>query len=84
MSSMILLLVVLGSVHFIINPILMNNFPGVRENATLYLVILVGWLFLWMKVRDVVMMNILRPKIAIKRAELDAKKKAADSTDAAA
>lgn len=84
LSSLALMLVVLGSVHFIINPILISHFPGVRESAGLYLVILVGWLLLWMVVRDIVMMNYLRPKIAAKLAELEARKKAAGNSDAAA
>lgn len=83
-SSLVLMFVVLASVHFIVNPILMSQFPGVRESAALYLVILVGWLLLWMWVRDIVMMNVLRPKIAAKLIEIEAKKKAAASSDAAA
>ncbi len=83
LSSMVLMIVVLGSVHFIINPILMSQFPGIRESSMLYLVILVSWLLLWMLVRDIVMMNFLRPRIAAKRAELEAKKAAAGSSAAA-
>lgn len=79
LSSLALMFIVLGSVHFILNPLLMSNFPQLRESSMLYLAILIGWLLLWMGVRDIVMMNLLRPKIAARRAELEAKNAAAGS-----
>ncbi len=81
-STMVLLGVVLASVNFVFNPLLQAYVPDVRSSSMLYMAILLGWLFLLMWVRDVVMMNWLRPKIAAKRAELAAKQ--ASATDAAA
>lgn len=81
-STLVLLGIVLGSVNYLLNPLIQAYAPDVRNNSMLYMVILLGWLFLLMWARDVVMMNLLRPKIAAKRAELAAKQ-AADA-DAAA
>ncbi len=82
LSSLVLMFVVLGSVHFIINPLLIALLPVVRNNSFFYMAVLVSWLILMMRVRDVVLMNMLRPKIAAKRAEAVARQ--AVGTDAAA
>ena len=72
MSTVFLLLAVLGSVQFIINPLLEKLAPAIRVNNLYYAAILIAWLLLLMWGRDVVMMNLLRPKIAEKRAEAKA------------
>lgn len=82
LSTIILLCIVLGSVNYVLNPLLIAYMPDVRNNSVIYMGILLGWLFLLMWVRDVVLMNHLRPKIANKRAENAAKQAAAtDSAD---
>jgi hypothetical protein len=68
-STVVLLLAVLGSVQFVINPLLEQLMPTVRTDSVSYALILVVWLLALMKGRDIVLMNILRPKIAAKRAE---------------
>ena len=77
-STLALLVVVLASVNFVINPLLQAALPEVRNNSMPYMVILLAWLFLLMWVRDVILMNMLRPKIAQKRQEL-AEKTAAET-----
>ncbi len=72
MSTVFLLLVVLGSVQYVINPIVDLYAPHIRSNTIIYTGILLVWLLFLMWFRDAVMMNILRPKIAIKRAEMKA------------
>jgi hypothetical protein len=72
MSTVFLLLAVLGSVQFAINPLLERYAPQIRTENMLYAGILVAWLLFLMWFRDTVMMNILRPKIAAKRAEMKA------------
>lgn len=72
MSTVFLLLAVLGSVQFVINPLVDRYAPQIRDENMIYAGILVAWLLFLMWARDVVMMNILRPKIAVKRAELKA------------
>ncbi len=72
MSTVFLLLAVLGSVQFVINPLIDRYAPQIRTENMLYGGILVGWLLLLMWLRDTIMMNILRPKIALKRAEIKA------------
>jgi fatty acid desaturase len=79
MSTLVLLVLVIASVQFMINPLLAAFWPGFQNNSVAYAGVLVGWLILLMWLRDVVMMNILRPKIAIKRAE----KKNAPTTESA-
>ncbi|QLG88401.1 hypothetical protein HQ393_09155 [Chitinibacter bivalviorum] len=68
-STVVLLLAVLGSVQFAINPLLERFAPTIRTDSVIYAVILVIWLLLLMKGRDIVLMNMLRPKFAVKRAE---------------
>lgn len=72
MSTVVLLLAVLGSVQFVINPIIDRYAPHIRTDTIIYAGILVAWLLFLMWARDTVMMNILRPKIALKRAEMKA------------
>lgn len=72
MSTVFLLLAVLGSVQFVINPLIDRFAPQIRAENMIYAGILVAWLLFLMWARDTVMMNILRPKIAIKRAEMKA------------
>ncbi|QZA78870.1 hypothetical protein K4H28_05570 [Deefgea tanakiae] len=72
MSTVFLLLIVLGSVQYGINPIIDHYAPHIRAENILYAGILVAWLLFLMWARDTVMMNMLRPKIAIKRAEMKA------------
>jgi hypothetical protein len=72
MSTVFLLLAVLGSVQFVINPLLTQFAPAFRQNNMYYAGLLIVWLLFLMWARDVVMMNILRPKIAVKRAEAKA------------
>ncbi|HSC81397.1 MAG TPA: hypothetical protein VLC08_13660 [Chitinolyticbacter sp.] len=74
-STLFLLIAVIGSVQFVINPLIEQFQPGMRTNSLSYVVALLAWLFLLMWLRDVIMMNVLRPKLAIKRAEM---KRAAD------
>ncbi|MEN9657154.1 MAG: hypothetical protein RL571_619 [Pseudomonadota bacterium] len=69
MSTLVLLVLVIGSVQFLINPLLASIWPNFQSNSMAYGGVLVVWLLLLMWLRDVVMMNVLRPKIAIKRAE---------------
>lgn len=72
MSTVLLLLIVLGSVQYVINPILDHYAPHIRTENLAYAGILIAWLLFLMWARDTVMMNMLRPKIAIKRAEMKA------------
>lgn len=68
-STLILLVVVLAGTHFVLNPLLARYLPQMQSNSMPYMAILLVWLFLLMWVRDVVLMNLLRPKIAAKRAQ---------------
>jgi hypothetical protein len=68
-STVVLLLAVLGSVQFVVNPLLGHFVPTLRTDSISYALVLVVWLLVLMKGRDIVLMNILRPKIAAKRAE---------------
>ncbi|WP_157314050.1 hypothetical protein [Chitinibacter sp. GC72] len=68
-STVVLLLAVLGSVQFVINPLIEKFLPTVRTDNMVYAAILVVWLLLLMKARDIILMNQLRPKFAAKRAE---------------
>ncbi|WP_348945699.1 hypothetical protein ABHF33_03680 [Chitinibacter sp. FCG-7] len=68
-STVVLLLAVLGSVQFVINPLIEKFLPTVRTDNMAYAAILVVWLLLLMKARDIILMNQLRPKFAAKRAE---------------
>ncbi|WP_410497544.1 hypothetical protein [Chitinibacter sp. S2-10] len=68
-STVVLLLAVLGSVQFVINPLIEKFLPNIRTDNMIYAAILVIWLLLLMKARDIILMNQLRPKFAIKRAE---------------
>lgn len=79
-STLVLLVVVLATVNFIVNPLLMAFLPQVRNNSMPYALILLVYLFVLMWVRDVVLMNVLRPKIAAKRAA-DAAKQAEQPAD---
>ncbi|MGL4996983.1 MAG: hypothetical protein ACRC6G_12530, partial [Deefgea sp.] len=72
MSTVFLLLAVLGSVQYVINPLIDRYAPHIRAENMMYAGILIVWLLFLMWFRDMVMMNILRPKIAIKRAEMKA------------
>ncbi len=73
LSTLVLLGVVLVSVNYLFNPLLQSLAPQLRSNSLPYIVILLAWLFLVMWVRDVLMMNWLRPKIAARRAAQAAK-----------
>ncbi|XZG69630.1 hypothetical protein ACTSKR_13370 [Chitinibacteraceae bacterium HSL-7] len=79
MSTVFLLIAVIGSVQFVINPLLATHLPAVQNDSVKYVVVLLVWLFLLMWIRDVIMMNILRPKIAAKRAETAAQPVADES-----
>jgi hypothetical protein len=68
-STVMLLLVVLGSVQFVINPLLEKFAPTLRTDSMIYAGMLVVWLLFLMKARDIILMNQLRPKFAAKRAE---------------
>lgn len=68
-STVVLLLAVLGSVQFVINPLIEKFLPTVRTDNMIYAALLVAWLLLLMKTRDIILMNQLRPKFAAKRAE---------------
>ena len=81
-STIALLCIVLGSVNYVLNPLLIAYMPDVRNNSVIYMGILLGWLFLLMWVRDVILMNYLRPQIASKRAEAAAKQASAADTAA--
>lgn len=72
MSTVFLLLIVLGSVQYLVNPLIDRFAPHIRAENVIYAGILVAWLLFLMWARDVVMMNILRPKLAAKRAEMKA------------
>lgn len=80
-STLGLLVVVLASVNYLINPLLVAFAPQIRNNSMTYMLLLLVWLFLLMAIRDVVLMNILRPKIAAKRAA-DAAKPAVEADSA--
>ncbi|WP_035052969.1 hypothetical protein [Andreprevotia chitinilytica] len=67
-SSLILLVVALGSVWGVIAPLLAKFAPGVQRDSFLFFAVMIVWLLVLIGLRDVVMMNILRPKIAAKRA----------------
>lgn len=73
-STMVLLAVALLSMNFLFNPMLEALAPQIRSNSMPYLVLLLLWLFFLMWARDVVMMNLLRPKIAARRATLAAQR----------
>jgi uncharacterized membrane protein YkvI len=68
-STLVLLGVIMLSVNFGINPLIQKLYPHLKNDQIGYVVILLAWLFLLMAIRDVVMMNILRPKIAAHRAK---------------
>ncbi|WP_028455786.1 hypothetical protein [Chitinilyticum litopenaei] len=74
MSTVVLLLVIIGSIQFGINPLIEQLLPTVRTDSMLYAGILIAWFLLLMTVRDIVMMNVLRPKFAAKRAEQTAER----------
>ncbi|SFN58198.1 hypothetical protein SAMN05660284_01833 [Formivibrio citricus] len=80
LSTLVLLGVVLVSVSYLFNPLLQSFAPQLRNNSFPYMVILLAWLFLLMWVRDVVMMNLLRRKIAAKRAVQAAKQQSGSDT----
>ncbi|WP_169307282.1 hypothetical protein [Chitiniphilus eburneus] len=81
-STLVLLAVVIGTVQFGLNPLIEHLSPGLRNNTLPYAVVLLAWLFLLMWVRDVVMMNVLRPKISAKRVELEKANAAAAAAEA--
>jgi uncharacterized membrane protein YpjA len=64
MSTLLLLGVILLSVNFGLNPLIMKFMPHLKNDQITYAVILLVWLFVLMAVRDIIMMNLLRPKIA--------------------
>jgi len=68
-STLVLLGVILLSVNFGINPLIQKFFPLLKNDQIGYAAILLAWLLLLMAIRDMVMMNILRPKIAAHRAK---------------
>ncbi|WP_432719394.1 hypothetical protein R0381_000469 [Jeongeupia wiesaeckerbachi] len=76
-STLVLLLIVIGSIQFVINPLVESLAPGFRNNSLGYAAVLIVWLLALMSTRDIVMMNILRPKIAAKRAQQQAAELAA-------
>lgn len=80
-STLFLLVIVLASVNFVVNPLLVTYAPQVRTSSMPYAAILLIWLFLLMWIRDVVLMNMLRPKIAAKRAEVVAKQAEKTATE---
>ncbi|BCL76103.1 hypothetical protein JHS3_18390 [Jeongeupia sp. HS-3] len=86
-STLLLLVLVIGSIQFVINPMLESFSPGFQHNTLAYAGVLIVWLLALMSARDIVMMNILRPKIAAKRVEQQAAElaavKAANEGDAA-
>ncbi|MDR3427299.1 hypothetical protein [Silvimonas sp.] len=79
-STVVLLLIVLASVEFLVNPLVHQFVPGVSNSSLPYMAILLVWLFLLIWLRDTVMMNLLRNKIGARRAQLEA---AAPVSDAA-
>ncbi|GAA5784828.1 hypothetical protein [Chitiniphilus shinanonensis] len=83
-STLVLLLIVIGTVQFGLNPLIESLAPGLRNNTLPYASVLLVWLFLLMWLRDVVMMNVLRPKIGAKRVELEKAKAAQVEAEAAA
>ncbi|UXY14726.1 hypothetical protein N8I74_15580 [Chitiniphilus purpureus] len=85
-STLLLLGIVIASVQFAINPLIERFFPALRSDTLPYAGLLLCWLFLLIWLRDTVMMNVLRPKIAVKRVELEKARagQAAAQDDAAA
>ncbi len=73
LSTLVLLVVVWVLIDGFFNPFLQSVAPQIRNDSLPYMAMLLIFLFAMMRVRDVVMMNILRPKIAAKRAEQSAK-----------
>lgn len=73
-STVFLLIAIVGSVQFALNPVLQHAMPALRTDSMAYAGILIAWLFILMAVRDIILMNMLRPKFAAKRAEATASK----------
>ncbi|GGP26689.1 hypothetical protein [Silvimonas amylolytica] len=80
-STVVLLLAVLVSVQFGINPVLHVVAPQVTNNSFPYMAVLLVWLFVLIWLRDTVMMNFLRGKIAARRAQLAAAAPAAPGNE---
>ncbi len=76
-STVFLLVIIVASVQFALNPLLQHFMPTLRNDSMVYAGILIAWLFILMNVRDIILMNMLRPKFAAKRAEATAQKVAA-------
>ncbi|WP_159674420.1 hypothetical protein [Andreprevotia sp. IGB-42] len=74
MSTVALLVVAFASIEFVINPLVRSVAPQMTTSQMGYAGALIVWILLLMGVRDIVMMNILRPKIAAKRAAQTAAK----------
>lgn len=82
LSTLVLLGVMLLTVNYLFNPLLQSLAPQVRNNSLPYVAVLLAWLFLMMWIRDVVVMNLLRPKIAARRAALAAQQLPSESETA--
>ncbi len=57
------------TVPFGINPLMHHLVPGVTNDSGVYMAVLVVWVFVLLGARDIVMMNLLRHKIAAHRAK---------------
>ncbi|MBE9610979.1 hypothetical protein [Chitinilyticum piscinae] len=72
MSTVVLVVAILLTVQYALNPLIEHLSPGLRNSQWAYAAILLAWLFALMTARDIVLMNLLRPKFAAKRAEAKA------------
>lgn len=72
-STAVLLVLALGGAWGVINPLLPRLFPSMGPDSLGYGMIVLAWLLFLIVGRNLVMMNLLRPKIAAYRAALLAK-----------
>ncbi|GAB7126425.1 hypothetical protein JCM19000A_09320 [Silvimonas sp. JCM 19000] len=68
-STLVLAVVAFLTVPFGINPLMHHLVPGVTNDSGVYMAVLVVWVFVLLGARDIVMMNLLRHKIAAHRAK---------------
>ncbi|SMC16033.1 hypothetical protein SAMN02745857_00080 [Andreprevotia lacus DSM 23236] len=73
-STVFLLVAAFGSIQFVINPLVRHLAPQLATNQIGYGIVLLAWVLILVTLRDIVMMNVLRPKIAAKRAAQTAAK----------
>ena len=68
-STLVLAAVAYSSVYFVINPVVHHLLPEANNGSGTYMALLLVWVFALLGIRDVIMMNLLRPKIAAFRAK---------------